>query len=110
MDIKRFALAAADEIDEASCFDEIVPSEIIERHMQAAVDKATLGLSAIIASLRDRISSFAGLGPLIEEYAGERMKQAEAEAIDEWGDRKMFENRAGRVKAKITATLTGGAP
>jgi hypothetical protein len=54
-----------------------------------------------------RIAKLEGLGPLIEEYASERMRQAEAEAIDEWGDRKMFENRADRAKAKITAILKG---
>jgi len=78
------------------------PNAIISKHMQSAVDEAT-------APLKARIAELEGLGPLIEEYASERMRQAEAEAIDEWGDRKMFENRADRAKAKITAILKGGA-
>jgi len=76
--------------------------DIFRSVIGSAIDEAT-------APLRQRIAELEGLGTLIEEYVGERMKQAEAEAIDDWGDRKVFENRADRVKAKITAILTGGA-
>lgn len=76
--------------------------DILRSVIQAAIDEAT-------APLRARIEALEGLGPLIEEYADERMHQAEAEAIDEWGDRKMFESRADRAKAKIDAILKGGA-
>lgn len=100
MTVEQRAEAAAEEIDRSMTDG---PVTIIAKHMQAAIDEAT-------APLRARIEKLEGLGPLIDEYAGERMKQEYAEAIDEWGDRKMFENRADRVKAKITAILTGGAP
>lgn len=55
-----------------------------------------------------RIPTNAELGELpgmIELYACKRMNQAEAEAIDEWGDRATFENQAAEYKAKINAIL-----
>ena len=117
MTVEQHAEAAANEIDRSMTDG---PVTIIAKHMQAAIDEALASKMVValdsasnhvheVDLLRQRIVELEGLGPLIEEYVGERMKQAEAEAIDDWGDRKVFENRADRVKAKITAILTGGA-
>ena len=100
MNIKRFALAAADEIDEASCFDEIVPSETIERHMQAAIDEAT-------APLRARIEKLEGLGPLIHQYGEAKWSQGYEIPTEEHGSSNEW---VKTTLAEITAILKGDAP
>lgn len=56
MTIEQHAEAAADFIDGASAYDEIVPAEIIAKHIQSAIDEATAKQMAWIGVLTSEIA------------------------------------------------------
>jgi hypothetical protein len=60
-----------------------------------------------IATLKARVAELEGLGPLIEEYAGEVYDSGN---FTDHATRNACEAQADRIKARIDAILKGGAP
>jgi succinate dehydrogenase/fumarate reductase flavoprotein subunit len=61
----------------------------------------------MVDKLKARVAELEGLGPLIEEYAGEVYDSGN---FTDHSTRHACEAQADRTRAKITAILKGGAP
>lgn len=109
MNIEQHAEAAAEEIDRSMTDG---PKAIIAKHMQSAIDEATIGHAAMIAKYTERIDELETLnnGYRLRCHTAEMSAAGSKEAIEQWRELDtVLRGRLDKAKARI-AKLEGLGP